>query len=163
MSENHKRDPFQYDFDQQWDVERELYGRLWVKESNKNKEQDDIDVLLPSVNRRGRDGEATAEHRKEPEQSVSGGKRPEGKGTKGKSQGIATAVSPGTTRMPPQPRKKPPVKGKKKGKPNYKGWAILGGLALGAILVLYLLISFFVWILTPGDKQEKEEPSSVLR
>ena len=155
MSDSRKKDPFQYDFDQQWDVERELYGNLWRKESSQAKGQDDIDVLLPSVNRRTKEGDSSVVDSGNKATATATERRP-GSGVE-RERRNGTGAPPKETRMPPQPKKQPTSKKKKKSKPNYRGWAILGAMALIAILLLYLLISFFVWILTPGDKQGGED------
>lgn len=155
MSDSRKKDPFQYDFDQQWDVERELYGNLWRKESGQAKGQDDIDVLLPSVNRRTKEGDSSVVDSGNKAAATATERRP-GSGVE-RERRNSTGAPPKETRMPPQPKKQPASKKKKKSKPNYRGWAILGAMALIAILLLYLLISFFVWILTPGDKQGGED------
>ncbi len=156
MSDNRKKDPFQYDFDQQWDVERELYGNLWRRESIQSKGQNDIDVLLPSVNRRVREEQPQAGSGSKGDTAVAG-RRTGGSGEREQSPGTGTGVPAKATRMPPQPKKQTSSKKKKKSKPNYRGWAILGAMALIAILMLYLLISFFVWILTPGDKRGNDD------
>ncbi len=160
MSDNRKKDPFQYDFDQQWDVERELYGNLWVKEANQNKAQnDDIDVFLPSVNHRNTPASAPQVQRERKAAPVAG-KTSSGAGPGSRRTEASGTVSGRTTRMPPQPKKQTSAKKKKKRKPNYKGWAILAGIALTAILVLYLLIRFFVWVLSPGAKSGEEDPAA---
>ncbi|MBR6825692.1 MAG: hypothetical protein IKM59_04005, partial [Oscillospiraceae bacterium] len=167
MAENKKKDPFQYDFDEQWDVERELYGRLWGNTGKDKAESDDTDVLLSAVNdhsagRSRRETVARSEESRQesperekktvPPVAVAYTGRPEERERKPSAKD-----KPGGTRMPPQPRKRPPAQGKKKGKPNYKGWAILIAMALAAILVLYFLIQLFVWVLSPGEGGKEEE------
>ncbi len=159
MPENKKKDPFQYDFDQQWDVERELYGQLWSKESAANRGQDDIDVLLPSMNQRNRENKPSSGEQVGTAVVVNG--RNPGNPTTSKKRVERSATQSRKTAMPPQPKiKQPPNKKKKKGKPNYKGWAILGGIVLSILLVLYLIIRLFVWVLTPGDKKAQNDPPS---
>ncbi|MBP3412241.1 MAG: polysaccharide deacetylase family protein [Oscillospiraceae bacterium] len=144
MADQKKSDPFQYDFDQQWDVERALYGQLWSKSTEPDRKQEDVDVFLPIVNGQvpAQTKEKAAE--KEPDKEK-------------KSRPTAVTADASTTgkssRMPPQPRKKATPAGKKKAgkRPNYKGWAILAGMAITAILILCLLIWFFIWVLSPAD------------
>lgn len=160
MAETRKKDPFQYNFDEQWDVERELYGPTLGKDNNRKVANDDLDVFLPTSRSRATRGDAPKEesavygtsvtqeeeHRKPPvvipvEEPIRA-QKPSGSGARATSG----------TRMPPQPRNRSAATAKKKkGKPNYKGWAILGAMALTAILVLYLLIRLFVWVLSPSE------------
>ena len=135
MAETRKKDPFQYDFDEQWDVERELYGPTLGKDNNRKVANDDLDVFLPTSRSRPARGEIPMEerkaygtsevqeeeHRNPPvvipvEEPVRAG-RPSGS--------VARASS--ATRMPPQPRNRSAVSAKKKkGKPNYKVGRSLG-------------------------------------
>ena len=159
MAENKKRDPFQYDFDQQWDVERELYGKRWVEEANHNKEQADIDVFLPAVNQQSKSERAAIADGDKKSTSPHSADR--GNGTRSRRVGAHAPKAEKPTRMPPQPKKRSSANNKKKRKPNYKGWAILAVMALTAILVLYLLIRFFVWVLSPAEKTKEEDSSTV--
>ena len=162
MADNKRKDPFQYDFDQQWDVERELYGHLLGKGKENLDTGDELDVFIPTVksrsathNRRNNGPSSQNERKNTP--STSGEDRRKAPvvipvDSSGSGRGGARGSQAATaTRMPPQPRKRKASGNKRKGKPNYKGWAILGAMALTAILLLYLLIRLFVWVLSPAD------------
>ncbi len=119
-----KYDPFQYNFDEEWDVEKVLYGEL-LKEAQK--EQAEQMPSLPREQSRpaapvSRDGERVPAQRRPAQAPRSGGNR-------GK---------------------------KRKTRPNYRGWAILIGMILTAVLLLYLLIRLIVWVVSPGQDQPSD-------
>lgn len=152
MGENRKKDPFQYDFDQQWDVERELYGHLLKNPKDMDPAQNDIDVILPVMNHRSQNKEVPPADIESTQ--TTGNREKKNRGTASDDKTPAE-----TTRMPPQPRKRHASNHKKKRTPNYKGWVILGAIALTAILILYLLIRFFVWALSPAEGGRDEDPA----
>lgn len=164
MSDSRKKDPFQYDFDQQWDVERELYGHLLGKNDAPSRDGDDIDALIPAINKRSATtrGEKTssvdspsAEARLS--QTTEPLTVPVPVAEKNNSaDGVPSHSPSGSEKTPNRSRRPTRRKQKGKPKPNYKGWAILGAIALTAILLLYLLIRFFVWVLSPGDGGDRD-------
>ena len=140
MSERKRNDPLQYDFDTIWDVEQALFGDKSDNGAQASVEKkEDVDVFVSMVHSQSSDP-----RRRERQTSVAPVQRSNSNPPRRKAQ------SP--SRMPEQPARAPVAKKKKrKKKVNYKGLAILGAMALIAILVIYLLIRFFVWVLSPGE------------
>lgn len=173
MSENRKNDPFQYDFDEQWDVERELYGHLMGKPKDPAPGGDDIDVLLPTINKRAYTAKeetptpihedtdaATGRYQRRSQPKVVPVPIPEDEsGSEDNTQDGSSGSVPA-----PRPVKRSSNGRKKKGKPkpNYKGWAILAAIALTAIILLYLLIRFFVWVVSPGKGADADNSTESL-
>ncbi len=144
MSEKKRNDPLQYDFDTQWDVEQALFGdksKTGAQASVEKKE--DPDVFVSMVHAQSYDS-----RRRERQSAVAPAPRSNSNPSRRKPQPAS--------RMPDQPARVPVAKKKRKRKVNYKGLAILGAMALIAILLLYLLIRFFVWVLSPGEGIREE-------
>ena len=156
MSEN-KKDPLQYNFDDQWDVEQALLGKYQGSSGKSQVKHDgDVDIFVSVIQ--------TQNQSQTPHRTTS---RPAGTAasTTGRYERPKTQ-SGGSSRMPAQPaRPRPSTKKKKRRrKVNYKGIAILAIMAIVAILLLYLIIRFFVWVLSPGEgiRSESTAPTVVV-
>ncbi len=187
MADNRKNGLVQYDFDEEWDVERELYGHLLNKGRTAEPEpfpvedttrKQDISIDLPPMRSHGssrdsgsvrsRDRDVSQRSFERTSVGNTKEKKETGKpplvipvGNKGSAPGAGRQIekrTEGSTRMPPQPRRTTAQsKGKKKSQIDYVAWAKLIGLALGALLVLALLIWFIVWAVTPGDRERNKD------
>lgn len=145
MSDMKKRDPLQYDFDEQWDVEQALFGRTSTGSAKNSFPLDnDVDVFVSVMHAHNGSNADQARTSAEDSRKKEPQKRPQGRTAQ--SAAVASRSRPVATKK----RKT------KKRKVNYKGLAILAAMALTAVLILYLIISFFVWVLSPGDSLPEE-------
>ncbi len=174
MAENRKKDLFQYDFDEQWDVERELYGHLiGNNRENVNVGFDEDDLLtdrkITPAQQEHRRGENfhSRERGDLHHKSERGRRAPAAPPVGGRETSAGThnsAKASGTTRMPPQPRRKHGATGKKKRKavPDYKTWAILAAMVLTAIALIFLMVLLFKWILSPAKRDNDPAQTSTV-
>ncbi len=172
MSEKNKKDLFQYDFDEQWDVERELYGHLLNNKGNGDDRGFDEDDLLigsqKSFASRERQDRTQTRKKSEPDRKNERSRKASlifplgGKESSGGTSG--SAKSSGGSRMPPQPRKKHSAGKKKKRKtaPNFKAWAVLAVMALISIALIVLMVLLFKWILAPAKGDDDPAESSTV-
>ena len=138
MSDRKRPDPLQYDFDTQWDAEQVIFGS---RDNSPVEANEDVDAFVSVIHSQAYDEQPMRRPTNPPRTATTQPRR--------KPQS--------TSRMPEQPARKPaPKKKKRRRKVNYKGLAILGAMALIAILILYLIIRFFVWVLSPGEGLREE-------
>ncbi len=173
MAENRNKDLFQYNFDEEWDVEREMYGRL-LKQSQMSQDvlSDDVysepspaDKSYRETARQERSTRAQPQNRATSAGIFGRSHRPTREADTAKRES-ARSREPSrggeTNRMPPQPRKtgNPPRKKKQGSQINYKALAILIAMALVAILVIFGMVRFFMWIISPAEGDRDAEESS---
>ena len=175
MAENRNKDLFQYNFDEEWDVEREMYGRL-LKQSQMSRDvlSDDVYSEPSPAEKSYREPERQERSTRVQPQSRAASvgifgrsHRPNRQADMAKRETVASrepSRSGETNRMPPQPRKtgNPPRKKKQGSQINYKALAILIAMALVAILIIFGMVRFFMWILSPaeGDRDGEETSTS---
>lgn len=173
MAENRNKDLFQYNFDEEWDVEREMYSQL-LKQSQMSQ-----DVLSDDVYSEPSPAEKSFRETAKQERSTRA--QPQGRaaatGIFGRSHRPAREADTAKreparsrdpsrggepNRMPPQPRRtgNPQRKKKQGSQINYKALSILIAMVLVAILVIFGMVRFFMWILSPAEGDRDAEESS---
>ena len=171
MADNRKNDPFQYNFDEEWDVEQVLYGHLLnkPKEEPRHEEykREDHDFYIPGSKKRTVPQENPKAGSNHPLHAQGDTRRrkafvvPNDYYESTPNSGHGSGKPASGTRMPPQPRKttahKRPVKKKKNW--DYRKIAVYGAMGVTAILALIFVIWLIVWLVSPG-KGGKDEDSA---